>query len=139
MTSGVFLLRKLKCYERNSADTAGLRHKKSMNQNQTESKPEDVEKPREKRLDETICSALEDALSVVLPHHALACVSRLNLHDKPWSFDVANNGKPLITPESCKCSDAVKYLREALPANHPKGFSQNADGDGRRKPAPPAH
>jgi len=73
------------------------------------------------------CSALVDALSEVLSHHALACVSRLNLHDKPWSFDVASNGSPLITPESCTCSASTKYLRGILPANHPKGFSQNTE------------
>jgi len=69
-------------------------------------------------------TALIDALNEVLPHHALACVSRFNLHDKPWSFDVSDNGRPLITPESCKCSANSKYLRKMLPANHQKGFSQ---------------
>jgi hypothetical protein len=71
------------------------------------------------------CSALVDALAEVLPHHALACVSGLNLHDKPWLFDVDANDSPLITPESCVCSTNSKYLRAILPANHPKGFSQN--------------
>jgi len=80
----------------------------------------------DKGLDAMHCSALVDALAEVLSHHALACVSGLNLHDKPWLFDVTENGSPLITPESCKCSTNSKYLRAILPANHPKGFSQNA-------------
>jgi len=77
-------------------------------------------------LAETPCCALVDALSEVLPHHALACVSRLNLHDKPWSFDVTDDGRSLITPESCRCSSgSTRYLRGLLPAGHPKGFSHN--------------
>ena len=79
----------------------------------------------DKGLDAMHCSALVDALAEVLSHHALACVSGLNLHDKPWLFDVDANDSPLITPESCKCSTNSKYLRAILPANHPKGFSQN--------------
>ncbi len=71
------------------------------------------------------CSALVDALAEVLSHHALACVSGLNLHDKPWLFDVDANDNPLITRESCKCSTNSKYLRAILPADHPKGFSRN--------------
>jgi len=77
-------------------------------------------------LDETTCCALVDALSEVLPQHALACVSRLNLHDKPWSFDVTDDGRSLITPESCRCSSgSMRYLRGLLPNGHPKGFSHN--------------
>ena len=80
-------------------------------------------------LDETNCCALADALSEVLPQHAMACVSRLNLHDKPWSFDVTDDGRPLITRESCRCSSAsMRYLRGLLPDAHPKGFSHNAGG-----------
>jgi hypothetical protein len=70
---------------------------------------------------------LVDALSEVLTQHALACVSRLNLHDKPWSFDVTDDGRPLITRESCSCSSgSMRYLRGLLPDGHPKGFSHNA-------------
>jgi hypothetical protein len=80
-------------------------------------------------LDETTCCALVDALSEVLPQHAMACVSRLNLHDKPWSFDVTDDGGPLITPESCRCSGgSMRYLRALLPDGHPKGFSRNEKG-----------
>lgn len=76
--------------------------------------------------DATDCCALVDALSEVLPQHAMACVSRLKLHEKPWSFDVTDSGKPLITRESCQCSgDSMKYLRGLLPVDHPKGFSHN--------------
>jgi hypothetical protein len=78
-------------------------------------------------LDETTCCALVDALSEVLPQHTMACVSRLNLHNKPWSFDVTDDGRPLITRDSCKCSyDSMRYLRGLLPDKHPKGFSHNS-------------
>lgn len=76
--------------------------------------------------DDAACCALVNALSEVLPQHAMACVSRLNLHDKPWSFDTTDDGRPLITTESCKCSSgSMKYLRGLLPDGHPKGFSHN--------------
>ena len=77
--------------------------------------------------DESACCALVDALSEVLPQHAMACVSRLNLHDKPWSFDATGKGKPLVTMDSCQCSgESMRYLRALLPDGHPKGFSHNA-------------
>ncbi len=77
--------------------------------------------------DASACSALVGALIDVLPQHAMACVSRLNLHDKPWSFDVTDEGRPLVTRDSCQCSGkSMRYLRGLLPDGHPKGFSQNA-------------
>ena len=88
--------------------------------------------------DATDCSALVNALSDVLTPHAMACVSGLNLHSNPWSFNATDEGRPLITRESCKCSsDSVMYLRALLPEGHPKGFSQNAEvsrGDGSATP-----
>jgi hypothetical protein len=73
------------------------------------------------------CCALVDALSDILPQHALACVSRLNIHHKPWSFDVTDEGKPIVTRQSCRCSgESMRYLRGLLPDGHPKGFSRNA-------------
>jgi hypothetical protein len=81
----------------------------------------------ENELHGATCSALTDALGEALPQHVLACVSRLNLHDKPWSFDVTDDGRPLITRDSCQCSSkSMMHLRGLLPDGHPKGFSRNA-------------
>jgi hypothetical protein len=89
------------------------------------------QEPTSSASDDAACCALVDALSEVLPQHALACVSRLNLHDKPWSFDVTADGRSLITPESCRCSSgSMRYLRGLLPDGHPKGFSHNAKSAG---------
>lgn len=88
------------------------------------------ERKAQERLARTPCCALMDALSDVLPQHAMACVSRLNLHDKPWAFDVTDDGQPLITRQSCQCSgESMRYLRGLLPVGHPKGFSHNNQAD----------
>ena len=68
--------------------------------------------------------AMATALAEVLPYHSLACISKINIHNSPWSFDVANDGSPIITQDSCLCGDYIKYLRAMLPDNHPKGFTE---------------
>jgi len=108
------------------------KHPKTMKTNNTPPKPDNATRETSgEGLDDAICCALVDALIDVLPQHAMACVSGLNLHEKPWSYDVTDEGSPLVTRDSCQCSgDSTRYLRGLLPDGHPKGFSHNnQDGE----------
>ena len=66
------------------------------------------------------CNQLRWALGVVVPQHSLACVTTVG----KWSFLLDDDEGPLITPESCACSEEIKRIRSLLPLGHPKGFSK---------------
>lgn len=110
-----------------------------MSENQNESKPVSIEEPREEGLGETACSRLADYLESPPPYRKHCTKEKLWLVLDAHGDSVLSSDQELAVDAAVEALNEMTMPRETFGQTVGRILSANANGDGRREHAPPAH